>query len=421
MELAFLNNKIREPDGKLVPGGAPTASRMSIAAAYPRWPWSDLVDALLPNGRFLDTQVAPLKQSLNPVGVPIQSYVAGPLSRSATSTGLLLRRRAASTPCTNARREHHAELRLPPGRTAPVAAAKAALNSTYHFHDGYAIGFVPSHSTPAPLLIQNGWTDDLFPPEQALRVYNYLRSRVRQGLPGRASSSATSATAAAPNKAATNLYFSNQGCGFFAAHLKGGPARPGSGIGDRVHPDLSEDDAGRRAVHRRELARDPERASSRSAGRPPRRSPPPVASSSVAQAFDPIAGTSDSCKTITRTNESNVATYQRDGDEELHDARAAEDHRQRRRDGAVRPDRRPALGHLADGQQQRLITRGVYSLRTNQTGKITFQLHGNGYRFAPGHIVQLELLGKDSPYYQAGNFPVSINVSKLTVSLPTKG
>jgi predicted acyl esterase len=70
---------------------------------------------------------------------------------------------------------------------------------------------------------------------------------------------------------------------------------------------------------------------------------------------------------------------------------------------------------------QRLISRGVYSLKSNQSGKITFQLHGNGYRFAAGHTVQLELLGKDSPYYQAGNFPVSINVSKLTVSLPTKG
>ena len=51
--------------------------------------------------------------------------------------------------------------------------------------------------------------------------------------------------------------------------------------------------------------------------------------------------------------------------------------------------------------QQRLISRGVYSLHNNQSGQITFQLHGNGYRFAAGHTVELQLLGRDAPYYQA--------------------
>ena len=35
--------------------------------------------------------------------------------------------------------------------------------------------------------------------------------------------------------------------------------------------------------------------------------------------------------------------------------------------------------------QQRLIDRGVYACSNNQSGQITFQLHGNGYRFAQGH------------------------------------
>ncbi|HWN73575.1 MAG TPA: alpha/beta fold hydrolase, partial [Solirubrobacterales bacterium] len=52
MELAFLNNKIREPNGTLVPWKSPNGTPLHIAAAWPRWPWSDLVDALLPNGRF---------------------------------------------------------------------------------------------------------------------------------------------------------------------------------------------------------------------------------------------------------------------------------------------------------------------------------------------------------------------------------
>ena len=68
---------------------------------------------------------------------------------------------------------------------------------------------------------------------------------------------------------------------------------------------------------------------------------------------------------------------------------------------------------------QRLITRGVYRLTDSQSGTITFQLHGNGYEFAAGHTVELQLLGRDAPYYRASNFPFTVEVSNLTISLPT--
>src|SRR5205085_3222985 len=51
----------------------------------PRWPWSDLDSALTPNGRFLDTEVAPPQSSLEPLGVEIQSYVTGLYALGATS------------------------------------------------------------------------------------------------------------------------------------------------------------------------------------------------------------------------------------------------------------------------------------------------------------------------------------------------
>jgi predicted acyl esterase len=68
---------------------------------------------------------------------------------------------------------------------------------------------------------------------------------------------------------------------------------------------------------------------------------------------------------------------------------------------------------------QLLVSRGVYALENSQGGEIEFQLHGNGYRFAKGHTVQLELLGRDPPYYQAGNLPFTVRTSELTASLPT--
>ena len=109
---------------------------MSIAAAYPRWPWTDLIDALLPNGRFLDTQVAPFKQSLNPVGVSIQSYISG-LYLLGKVSGYYCGDAPASSPCTNADaniNQNYAYLQAGQPLSAP---AKAALNSTYLYHDGY--------------------------------------------------------------------------------------------------------------------------------------------------------------------------------------------------------------------------------------------------------------------------------------------
>ena len=94
IELAYLRDRIRLPDGSFAPWRSPKGRNLSIKAAWPRWPWSDLADALLPNGRFLDSQVAPPGQSLNPVGIELQSYVArrtGPVRPRATTAEILLK------------------------------------------------------------------------------------------------------------------------------------------------------------------------------------------------------------------------------------------------------------------------------------------------------------------------------------------
>jgi hypothetical protein len=76
------------------------------------------------------------------------------------------------------------------------------------------------------------------------------------------------------------------------------------------------------------------------------------------------------------------------------------------------------LWDLTPDGQQRLVDRGVYSLENNQSGRIVFQLHGNGYRFGQGHRVALQLLGRDSPYYQASNGVFAVRVAYLSVRLP---
>ena len=73
------------------------------------------------------------------------------------------------------------------------------------------------------------------------------------------------------------------------------------------------------------------------------------------------------------------------------------------------------------GGQQTLITRGVYRLEDDQSGRIVFQLFGNGWRFRRGHVVKLELLGRDSGFMRTSNNAFSVRVSKLSVDLPTSG
>jgi hypothetical protein len=58
LELAYLRDRIRRADGSFAPWKSPKGTPLAIAAAYPRWPWSDLVNSLLPNGRFLDYRVS---------------------------------------------------------------------------------------------------------------------------------------------------------------------------------------------------------------------------------------------------------------------------------------------------------------------------------------------------------------------------
>jgi hypothetical protein len=76
------------------------------------------------------------------------------------------------------------------------------------------------------------------------------------------------------------------------------------------------------------------------------------------------------------------------------------------------------LFDVAPGGRATLVTRGVYRLRDHQRGRVVFQLQGNGYRFACGHTIRLELRGNDAPYVRAPDGPFSVRVTDLTASLP---
>jgi predicted acyl esterase len=291
------------------------------------------------------------------------------------------------------------------------AEARAIADQVYTYHQGYGMS-----GRPAPLLLQSGWNDDLVPAEQSLRVYNALRAVS----PGAKVSLQIGdiGHSRASNKVNTDQAFNDQGSRFFDARLRGigegpGPGHvtaytqtcpksaPGGGpftasSWSKLHPGTVT------------FGSAPSQTVTSDGGNP-----------QTAQAFDPIVGTSDACKTVPVETAPGTAVY-------------------RTRSSGFTLLGLPTVtatiqtvgnfGELAsrlwdvlpDGSQ-RLISRGIYRLTNNQTGNITFQLHGNGYRFAAGNTIKLELLGRDSPTYRASNGTFVIQISNVKVSLPTAG
>jgi hypothetical protein len=137
------------------------------------------------------------------------------------------------------------------------------------------------------------------------------------------------------------------------------------------------------------------------------------------QAIDPISGGGDACKTIANEHASGTAVVEGPKSEGYTllglptvqaDVQVSAEYAQL--------DSR--LWDLAPDGSRVLISRAAYRLELAQSGKrITFQLHGNGWRFAPGHVPQLELLGKDEPYLRPSNAQFTVTVSNVVVELPT--
>ena len=80
------------------------------------------------------------------------------------------------------------------------------------------------------------------------------------------------------------------------------------------------------------------------------------------------------------------------------------------------PELAARLWDVAPNRQQTLIARGLY--RPTGSGRVVFQLHANAWHFAPGHVVKLQLLGRDAPFARPSNGTFSITVSDLDLRLP---
>ncbi len=408
IELAYLKNRVRLPDGGFEPWTSPGGKPMEVRAAFPRWPWSDLVDALEPNGRFLDTGVAGPEQSREPIGVEIQSYVSG-LFAEGQAGGYV------APPGADEEADLSKWFALINAGEPFAVEAEAIENQIYEYHGGYSLASASPSTTPAaPMLLESGWTDDLFPPEQSLRVYNQVRAA--KGYAALMFGDLGHSRGA--NKTNTDHAFNEEGAAFFAKQLEHSGKGPKNGsvtTYTQTCPTAEPAEGPFTAKSWSSLAKGTVTFGSEaaqtftSAGGNP----------TTAAAFDPIAGTSEACKTVSAEEEPDTANYTTVSKGftlmglPTVKANVAET--------GVYGEIAARLWDVLPSGEQRLISRGVYRLAEGQSGPITFQLHGNGYRFAAGDTVKLQLLGRDAPYYRASNGVFSVQASDVTVTLPTLG
>ena len=405
MELAFLRNRVRTATGRFVPWRSPKGKRLAIAAAYPVVPWSDLASAQLPNGRAASVD--------QPVGVELFSYLNRQYN-GALATGFLAPKGIDRTADLSGWIE-----RFNAGE--PYGGqARAVLHelSTYHS----AMSLLTRGVRPAPLLMLSGWTDDLFPPVQTLRAYDALRARDKQapvwlqlddfGHARGGFHARDQATIAA------------QGRAFFDTYLKGAKGKlpaPGSVLAyGQTCPNLTPSGLGPyraasfAALHRGSVtvAAEGQQTVTSTGGDQALATalnPKPITLGGLGG--DPCAsfpaavapGTAVATKAVRR-----ATTYLGLGRVQATVATTG------------------PYGQLnarlwdVSGGQQVLIDRSVYRLTANQRGRISFDLQGNGYRFAAGHTIKLELVGDDYPTHLRSSAPFTVTVSRLSVRLPTR-
>jgi hypothetical protein len=71
-------------------------------------------------------------------------------------------------------------------------------------------------------------------------------------------------------------------------------------------------------------------------------------------------------------------------------------------------------------RRQRLVDFGVYRLTPNQKGTVIFQLQGNGYKFAKGSTIKLELRGRTPNLYRPSNKSFRVSLSNIALEIPTR-
>ncbi len=409
--LATLKDRIMARDGTLRRWKSPKGTRLSIAAATPTIPWSDLISSLTPNGRTLDYTVARPKENYTPRGVQKQSFVGG-LYLLGNLSGFY------SPPGVDPEADLTTWNALTnSGEPTDTPAYDALIRTFVRYHgaqyvlDGEA---VHNSEAPAPMLLSSGFTDDLFPPAETLRFANLVR-KLHPGVPlelmyfdyGHMRGQ---------NKAPDTLLLRDKINAWLDHYVLGHGATPARNVTVLTQTCPSSAPSGGPFVARNWRNLHPGQVVLRS--RPSQTVLSTGGDPAVSAKFDPVSGPG-ACATVSDDNESGTAGY---------DGRAAKGGgytmigsplvTARIRITGEFPELAGRLFDVAPDGTQTLIARNVYRPGPRDSSLI-WQLNANAWHFAAGHHPRLQILGRDAPYMRPSNGTFSIAVSDLKLTLPT--
>ncbi len=416
-ELATLKDRVMLPNGRLVPWRSPHGTPIHIAAAAPYAGPSDFVYSLAPNGRTLDYGVTSATADLSPVGVAKQS-IAGALEGVGAIYGYYAPQGVdpqADTLTWFANFTRGEPYTTPADKY--MVRQWGQFRSAYYLLDG---AYGTRRETPAPLLLSNGFTDDIFPVTEDLRYYNYVRAHYPSD-----PISLFAFDGGHPrgqNKVADDLQLPTRIKAFLDHYVKGTGRQPTLGVTALTQTcPISVPSGGPyhaatwAALHPGEVvySSKPAQAILSSAGDP-----------AISHAFDPVFAASHgaSCATAPATDQgAGVASYRLpaatgSGYTLLGSPTVIADLHVTGKFAYIAArllDVNPATN------TETLVARGVYRIDPKAPdGLQVFQLNANGWHFAAGHVAKLELLGQDAPYARPSNGVFSISVSQLQLRLP---
>jgi hypothetical protein len=413
--LAALKNRMMLPDGSLVPWKSPGGKDLELAAAAPSITWSDLAYALAPNGSTLDyVRNSPYRGRF---GVMKESLVNGLYLSGQLAPGYYAA--PGSDPSADITGWRNRLLAGEPYDGDPTA--QAILNEITAHHSAYYI----NHSIPpAPLLMANGWSDDLFPVDEIVRFYNRTLSQY----PGADIALFASEVRGHPrslNKPDALTRLASYQDAWFDHFIKGVGKKPFEGVTAMTKTCPADAPSGGpfRAPSWATIAHGEIRLRSRKGGT----ISPAGGDPAVASTFDPVSG-GGACATAGAANEPGTLNYRvkkapKGGYTLLGSPTVIADFTLPGNTSQVAArllDVDPTTG------QETLVARGLWRPATGGPQRQVFQLHPAGWHFATGHVAKLELLPKDNGpglvggYGRASNNQQPVKVKNLELRLPVR-
>jgi predicted acyl esterase len=423
--LGALRNREMEEDGSLVQWTSPEGTPMEIAAAVPQWAWSDISAALAPNGRNLDYVTnSPYRGPTGklPIGVMKFSYTEG-LYKTGAEVGRYSPSKFDSIPLWRER--------LRGGEPYSAGGTDEIIEELSTYHSAFGI---EHEIAPAPMLLQNGWNDDLFPVDEALRYYQ----RTRAQFPGDPISLFLDDDGHSRSKQQTPAavpLFNERMEAWFAHYLKGEGASPTSSVSALTTtcpssaasegPYTASDWAGLQPGEIRFQSSQAQTIEHRTAAEEQKTAEEgflnPAKFNPVSATFDPIIGPvigKNLCSSVPDVDQPLSANYR-------FDPAPADGYTLMGSPTIIASIVSPSpnseiaarLVDVSPEGTETLIARGLYRPEGGPQ-QIVFQLHPQAYHFAAGHVPKLELLSSDNPYGRWSNLQTNVTVNSLELRLP---